>query len=102
MLELRILTSQEIDIGCALVRVIRVTCVGELAWGSLWFRQTWRIHWDRCAPAPQKSRGKISHGSHEIDVASVRYPAKASIRPMYDPERQRYVVESLVAGFFQG
>ena len=28
----------------------------------------------------------ITSGSYEIDVAGVRYPAKASLRPMYDPK----------------
>jgi len=31
----------------------------------------------------------IEHGPFEIDVAGVRYPARASIRPMYDPDRLR-------------
>ncbi|MFC1996282.1 FAD-dependent oxidoreductase [Chloroflexota bacterium] len=28
----------------------------------------------------------INNGSYEIDIAGERYPAKASLRPMYDPE----------------
>jgi len=31
----------------------------------------------------------IKSGSYEIDVAGVRYPAKASLRPMYDPKLLR-------------
>jgi 4-methylaminobutanoate oxidase (formaldehyde-forming) len=31
----------------------------------------------------------IKSGSYEIDIAGVRYPAKASIRPMYDPNLTR-------------
>jgi len=31
----------------------------------------------------------IKSGSYEIDIAGVRYPAKASLRPMYDPKLQR-------------
>jgi 4-methylaminobutanoate oxidase (formaldehyde-forming) len=31
----------------------------------------------------------INSGSYEIDIAGVRYPAKASLRPMYDPEGLR-------------
>ena len=31
----------------------------------------------------------IDHGRFEIDIAGVRYPARASIRPMYDPDRAR-------------
>jgi 4-methylaminobutanoate oxidase (formaldehyde-forming) len=31
----------------------------------------------------------IEQGPFEIDVAGVRYPARASIRPMYDPDRLR-------------
>jgi 4-methylaminobutanoate oxidase (formaldehyde-forming) len=31
----------------------------------------------------------IKSGSYEIDVAGVRYPAKASLRPMYDPKLER-------------
>ncbi len=31
----------------------------------------------------------IEHGRFEIDVAGVRCPARASIRPMYDPDRLR-------------
>jgi hypothetical protein len=25
----------------------------------------------------------------EVDIAGIRYPARASTRPMYDPDRQR-------------
>jgi 4-methylaminobutanoate oxidase (formaldehyde-forming) len=28
----------------------------------------------------------VRSGSYEIEVAGVRYPAKASLRPLYDPE----------------
>jgi heterotetrameric sarcosine oxidase gamma subunit len=31
----------------------------------------------------------IDHGHFEIDIAGVRYPARASVRPMYDPDRHR-------------
>lgn len=31
----------------------------------------------------------IRSGSYEIDVAGVRYPARASLRPMYDPKNER-------------
>ena len=31
----------------------------------------------------------IKGGSFEIEVASVRYPAKASLRPLYDPQNRR-------------
>ena len=31
----------------------------------------------------------INSGSYEIDIASERYPAKASLRPMYDPKNER-------------
>jgi glycine cleavage system T protein len=31
----------------------------------------------------------IDGGRFEVDVAGVRYPARASVRPMYDPERLR-------------
>jgi len=31
----------------------------------------------------------IKSGSYEIDIAGVRYPAKASLRPMYDPQLKR-------------
>ena len=34
-------------------------------------------------------RDAIDDGRFEVDVAGVRYPARASIRPMYDPERRR-------------
>ena len=34
-------------------------------------------------------REAIEDGRFEVDVAGVRYPARASIRPMYDPERRR-------------
>jgi 4-methylaminobutanoate oxidase (formaldehyde-forming) len=30
--------------------------------------------------------GFVRSGSYEIDVAGIRYPAKASLRPLYDPE----------------
>jgi 4-methylaminobutanoate oxidase (formaldehyde-forming) len=31
----------------------------------------------------------VKSGSYEIEIASVRYPAKASLRPMYDPKNVR-------------
>ena len=31
----------------------------------------------------------INSGSYEIDIAEERYPAKASLRPMYDPKNER-------------
>ncbi len=31
----------------------------------------------------------IEHGRFEVDIAGVRYPARASVRPMYDPDRLR-------------
>ncbi len=31
----------------------------------------------------------IKSGSYEIEVAGVRYPARASLRPMYDPTGKR-------------
>jgi 4-methylaminobutanoate oxidase (formaldehyde-forming) len=31
----------------------------------------------------------IKSGSYELEVAGVRHPAKASLRPMYDPKNQR-------------
>jgi 4-methylaminobutanoate oxidase (formaldehyde-forming) len=31
----------------------------------------------------------IQSGAYEIDIAGVRYPAKASLRPMYDPKLKR-------------
>jgi glycine cleavage system aminomethyltransferase T len=31
----------------------------------------------------------IEGGRFEVDIAGVRYPARASVRPMYDPERLR-------------
>jgi 4-methylaminobutanoate oxidase (formaldehyde-forming) len=31
----------------------------------------------------------IHSGNYEIDVAGVRYPARASLRPMYDPKNER-------------
>jgi len=31
----------------------------------------------------------INSGSYEIDIASERYPARASLRPMYDPKNER-------------
>jgi hypothetical protein len=31
----------------------------------------------------------ISATAFEIDVAGTRYPARASVRPMYDPDRRR-------------
>jgi 4-methylaminobutanoate oxidase (formaldehyde-forming) len=31
----------------------------------------------------------IKSGSYELEIASVRYPATASLRPMYDPKNQR-------------
>ena len=44
---------------------------------------------------PVESEGQIvsvdyiNSGSYEIDVAGTRYPAKASLRPMYDPQLKR-------------
>jgi 4-methylaminobutanoate oxidase (formaldehyde-forming) len=31
----------------------------------------------------------IDHGRFEVDIAGVRHPARASVRPMYDPDRLR-------------
>jgi 4-methylaminobutanoate oxidase (formaldehyde-forming) len=31
----------------------------------------------------------VRSGSFEIEVAGVRYPARASLRPMYDPKGER-------------
>ncbi len=31
----------------------------------------------------------VNDGSYEIEIASVRYPATASLRPMYDPKNER-------------
>ena len=31
----------------------------------------------------------VESTAFEIDVAGTRYPAKASVRPMYDPDRRR-------------
>jgi 4-methylaminobutanoate oxidase (formaldehyde-forming) len=31
----------------------------------------------------------INSGRYEIDIAGERYPAKASLRPMYDPNNER-------------
>jgi 4-methylaminobutanoate oxidase (formaldehyde-forming) len=31
----------------------------------------------------------INSGTYEIDIAGVRYPAEASLRPMYDPGLKR-------------
>jgi 4-methylaminobutanoate oxidase (formaldehyde-forming) len=31
----------------------------------------------------------VKSGSYEIDIAGVRYPAKVSLRPMYDPQLTR-------------
>ena len=31
----------------------------------------------------------INSGNYEIDIAEVRYPAKASLKPMYDPEGEK-------------
>jgi len=31
----------------------------------------------------------INSGAYEIDIAGVRHPAKASLRPMYDPKLKR-------------
>ncbi len=34
-------------------------------------------------------REAIEGGRFEVDVAGTRYPARASLRPMYDPDRAR-------------
>ena len=31
----------------------------------------------------------VKSGSYEIEVVGVRYPARASLRPMYDPKGER-------------
>jgi hypothetical protein len=31
----------------------------------------------------------VNGSGYEVDIAGVRYPARASVRPMYDPERRR-------------
>jgi 4-methylaminobutanoate oxidase (formaldehyde-forming) len=33
--------------------------------------------------------GDVAGWRLEVDVAGVRYPARASLRPMYDPDRIR-------------
>ena len=40
-------------------------------------------HGERVSPA------WISGGDWEVDVAGVRVPARASLRPMYDPKNER-------------
>jgi len=35
------------------------------------------------------TRDYIKSGAYEIDIAGVRYPARASLRPMYDPKNLR-------------
>jgi 4-methylaminobutanoate oxidase (formaldehyde-forming) len=35
------------------------------------------------------SRDYVKNGRYEIEVAGVRYPARASLRPMYDPQGKR-------------
>jgi 4-methylaminobutanoate oxidase (formaldehyde-forming) len=34
----------------------------------------------------------INSGSYEIEIACERYPAKASLRPLYDPKSERVKV----------
>jgi glycine cleavage system aminomethyltransferase T len=34
----------------------------------------------------------VDRARWEVDVAGVRYPARASVRPMYDPDRRRVTV----------
>ena len=31
----------------------------------------------------------INSGKYEIDIGEIRYPAKASLKPMYDPEGKK-------------
>ena len=31
----------------------------------------------------------VDEGRVEVDIAGVRYPVRASLRPMYDPDRLR-------------
>ena len=31
----------------------------------------------------------VNSGHWEVDVAGTRYPAKASLRPLYDPKNER-------------
>jgi 4-methylaminobutanoate oxidase (formaldehyde-forming) len=31
----------------------------------------------------------LADGGFEVDVAGVRYPATVSLRPFYDPDRER-------------
>ena len=31
----------------------------------------------------------VNRGTYELQIAGVRYPAKASLRPMYDPQNKR-------------
>jgi 4-methylaminobutanoate oxidase (formaldehyde-forming) len=42
----------------------------------------------------ENKRGTVSadfvkNGTYEIDIAGIRYPAKVSLRPMYDPQLKR-------------
>lgn len=41
------------------------------------------------APAPGTERSWFTAGSYEIEVAAERVPARASLRPMYDPTSRR-------------
>ena len=51
-------------------------------WAAPW---AWR--WSRTRPGlPAEA---IDGGQFEVDIAGVRYPARASVRPMYDPDRLR-------------
>jgi 4-methylaminobutanoate oxidase (formaldehyde-forming) len=40
-------------------------------------------------PEPGLPRSWFETGSYEIEVASRRWPARASISPMYDPKSER-------------
>jgi 4-methylaminobutanoate oxidase (formaldehyde-forming) len=41
------------------------------------------------APAPDTPRSWFETGRYEIEVASERVAARASLRPMYDPKSER-------------
>ena len=43
----------------------------------------------RAADGERVSPAWISAGDWEVDVAGVRVPARASLRPMYDPKNER-------------
>jgi 4-methylaminobutanoate oxidase (formaldehyde-forming) len=63
--------------------------VGHIRTGGYGFTLGGAVGMGYVSHADGVSRAYINQGSFEIDIAGERYPAQASLKPMYDPENER-------------